>query len=327
MNSSASAVSVDRFATSHLPPDARYEAWLNRDWPRVAPIYRTVPTEPFNILMESALLGQLLLVRTEISAMTWERRAQDIRDSDFQPIIVNMMVRGAAQGDMDGRPFVEPAGAYHFHDLARPSLHGSTASLTYSLVLPRDLAKGWFTSLEDLHGLVVTGDMARALLDLAGTVWALLPSLDAGLAVRFQNAFLELLAAGAEAAGPAAPARSSAEAVLRERAVEAIDLRLGLERASTSELCRVLETSPEQLSVAFRGDGGLAAYLLGRRLDEARAALTGLERAEPIGNIAHRLGFSDAAHLSRAFRQRFGLSPRAYRKMGGDDGGPVNREP
>jgi AraC-like DNA-binding protein len=315
----SSPISVDRYSTEHMPPEARYEAWLKRDWPRAEPIYRTVPTEDFDTVMESVLLGQILFVRTEITAMTWERRAQDIRDSDFQPIIVNMMVKGSAQGDMDGRPFLEPPGAYHFHDLARPSLHGSTASLTYALVLPRDLAKSWFPSLEDLHGLVVTGDMAKALMDLAGSVWALLPSLDAARAVRFQNAFLELLAAGAEAAGPAAPTRSTAEAVLRERAIDAIDLRLGLERASTSELCRVLETSPEQLSVAFRGDGGLAAYLLGRRLDEARAALTGLERAEPIGNIAHRLGFSDAAHLSRAFRQRFGLSPRAYRKMGGDD--------
>ena len=319
MNSPASAVPVDRFATSHLPTEARYEAWLNRDWPRPAPIYRTVPTEPFDILMESALLGQLLFVRTEITAMTWERRAQDIRDSDFQPIIVNMMVKGEAQGDMDGRHFHEVTGDYHFQDLARPSLHGSTASLTYSLVLPRDVAKACFNSLEALHGLVVSGKMAKASLDLATTVWGLLPSLDAGRAVRFQNAFLELLAAGVEAAGPAAPARSSAEAVLRERAIEAIDLRLGLERASAAELCRVLETSPDQLSLAFRGDGGLAAYLLGRRLDEARAALTGLERAEPIGKLAHRLGFSDAAHLSRAFRQRFGLSPRAYRKMGGDE--------
>ena|GEM_PF-605271 len=313
----SAAISVDRYSTEGLPPDARYEAWLKRDWPRADPIYRTVPTEPFDTVMESVLLGQLLFVRTEITAMTWERRAQDIRDSDFQPIIVNMMVTGSAKGDMDGRAFFEPAGAYHFHDLGRPSLHGSTASMTYSLVLPREVAKAWFTSLEDLHGLVVTGGMAKALLDLAGTVWTLLPSVDAGMAVRFQNAFLELLAAGVEAAGPAAPKRSTAEVVLRARAVEAIDLRLGLERASSGELCRILGTSPEQLSVAFREDGGLAAYLLARRLDGARAALTGLDRAEPIGNIAHRLGFSDAAHLSRAFRRRFGMSPRAYRKMGG----------
>jgi len=94
-----------------LPPEARYEAWLKRDWPRSERIYRTAPAEPFNILMESASLGQTIFVRTEITAMTWERRAPDIRKSDFHPIIVTMMVKGMAQGDMHGRPFLEPDGA------------------------------------------------------------------------------------------------------------------------------------------------------------------------------------------------------------------------
>lgn len=38
-------------------------------------------------------------------------------------------------------------------------------------------------------------------------------------------------------------------------------------------------------------------------------------RAEPIGNVAHRFGFSDAPHLSRAFRTRYGMTPREYRQM------------
>ncbi|MDI1280690.1 helix-turn-helix transcriptional regulator [Brevundimonas sp.] len=71
----------------------------------------------------------------------------------------------------------------------------------------------------------------------------------------------------------------------------------------------------DDLGLAFRPDGGLKAYLLQRRLEGVRAALTGLAPAEPIGNIAHRLGFSDAAHLSRAFRRRFGLTPSAYRRL------------
>ena len=316
---SVEGVTVVRYSTADYPPEARYEAWLKRDWPRAELIYRTEPTEPFNILMESASLGQTLFVRTEITAMTWERRAQDIRNSDFQPIIITMMVEGVAEGDLDGRPFHEPAGTYHFHDLARPSLHGSTASLTYALVLPREVAKSRLGPIEDLHGLVVDGPMAKAVMDLAATLWPMLPSLTPEEAARFEAAFLELFAAGAAHARPRVPERSSADKLLRTRAVEAIDQRFGLEKAAPADLARVLNVAPDQLTAAFRGDGGLAAYLLGRRLDAARAALTGLDQAEPIGNIAHRLGFSDAAHLSRAFRQRFGLSPSAYRKLDGQD--------
>ena len=318
MSSSASSVPILRYSTEDLPPDERYDAWLNRDWPRSSQIYRTVPTEPFNVLMESAQLGQLLFVRAEISAMTWERREQDIRVSDFQPIIVNMMVRGAAKGVLDGRAFVEPSGSYHFHDLGRPSLHGSTASLTYSLFVPRELAEHWFSPIDRLHGLVIDGDAAAAAIDLAQTLWRMLPTLTPAGAARFERVFLELLAVGADHAVPAAPATTSADDDIRAAAIDAIEHRLGLQAATAAELSRVLKVPADALSAAFRADGGVSAWVLARRLDAARVALTGLERAEAIGNIAHRLGFSDAAHLSRAFRQRFGLSPRDYRKMKGD---------
>lgn len=318
MSSPTLAIPILRYSTEDLPPEARYEAWLSRDWPRPERVYRTVPTEPFNVLMESASLGQTLFARTEITAMTWERRLQDIRGSDFHPVIVNMMVRGTAKGDMDGRPFFEPEGSYHFHDLARPSLHGSTASLTYSLIVPRDLATVWFAPIDRLHGLVVAGEAAAAVMELAQNFWRMLPRLTPQGAARFERSFLELLAVGVEVGTPDAPVRATSEDALRTAAVAAIDQNIGLARASAGELCRALDVSSDRLAAAFRADGGVQAYVLARRLDEACSALIGLKRKEPIGNIAHRLGFSDAAHLSRAFRQRFGMSPRAYRQMNGD---------
>ncbi len=54
---------------------------------------------------------------------------------------------------------------------------------------------------------------------------------------------------------------------------------------------------------------------MGQRLDRACAALGQLEPPEPISNIAHRLGFGDATHLSRSFRKRYGMSPSEYRKL------------
>jgi AraC family transcriptional regulator, positive regulator of tynA and feaB len=38
-----------------------------------------------------------------------------------------------------------------------------------------------------------------------------------------------------------------------------------------------------------------------------------------IEQIAYRNGFNDAAHFSKSFRARYGVSPREYRKRG--DGG------
>ena len=64
-------IPVLRFLTDHLPPAERYRAWLLRDWPRRQNIFRTEPSEPFNTTWESALLGDIMFVYTEITGMRW----------------------------------------------------------------------------------------------------------------------------------------------------------------------------------------------------------------------------------------------------------------
>ena len=48
---------------------------------------------------------------------------------------------------------------------------------------------------------------------------------------------------------------------------------------------------------------------------QLQQALADQYRQESIGAVAHRLGFSDAAHLSRTFRGRYGMTPREYRQL------------
>jgi AraC family transcriptional regulator, positive regulator of tynA and feaB len=45
-------------------------------------------------------------------------------------------------------------------------------------------------------------------------------------------------------------------------------------------------------------------------------------RLKSISEIAFEWGFNDSAHFSRIFCNEFGLTPRAFRKMGMD--GKVN---
>ncbi len=305
-------IPVLRYSTDALPPDQRYSTWYLRDWPRSEPIYRTEPTEPFNTRWESVQLGQLIFVYAEITGMRWKRRRQDIRSSDFDPVIVNLMIEGEAQGDMDGRPFHERAGMFHFHDLARPSLHASTASRTYSLVIPRPVAEAWFAPVHDLHGLVVDGAAAATLFAHAAHLREMLPRLDLSEADRLGRVFLELLSVALLDRRPAPSSRLSAEDVLRRRAAEEIERCLGQDIV-IADLCRALGASRSRLFAAFQGDGGIQAYILGQRLERVRTALA--DPAEPIGNIAHRLGFGDAAHLSRSFRKRYGMAPSEYRRL------------
>ncbi len=304
-----------RFTTDDLPADERYRAWLLRDWPRTQPIYRTDPTEPFDTRWVSGQLGPVMFARVEITAMRWERRLVDIRGSDFDPIIISMMKTGEARGDFDGRRFHETPGTFHFHDLARPSLHVSTGSLTYNLVLARELAVEWFGPIGDLHGLVVPQRGAALAFALAEQVAEMLEDIDAEQADRLGRMFLETLAVALSAVRPPRADPVSRALRLRRRAEEMIDLRLASRDLGVEEIAQVLGVSRGRLFAAFQTGGGVRAHILTRRLERSRAALADPERDEAVGLMAHRFGFADAAHLSRAFRARYGMTPSHYRRL------------
>ena len=307
-------VPVSIFSTAQLPPAERYEAWLRRDWPRSEPVYRTDPFEPFDTRFESLPLGPLTFVYARITGMRWERRPETIRSSNFDPVIVNMMDEGLAEGDMDGRSFRQPAGHLLCCDLSRPSVHVSSASVTHSIIIPRDVAEQWCGPPRDLHGLTIGPPAADMIMAQAREVRRLFGRITHGAAERLGRVFLELLAAlldeRRQQDGPL-----PAAVQLRARAEARIDLMLDEDAITSDKLCRLLGVSRAELFEAFRAEGGVQQYVLGLRLERARAAVADAGRGEPIGEIAHRFGFSDASHLSRSFRARFGMSPREYRQL------------
>lgn len=91
-------------------------------------------------------------------------------------------------------------------------------------------------------------------------------------------------------------------------------LRSRLDNAPTAaELARELGSNERWLNALFRERVGMSAfeYLLELRLDYARELLK--EGRLQIQLIGSRIGYRNAGDFSRAFRQRFGVSPREYR--------------
>lgn len=80
-------------------------------------------------------------------------------------------------------------------------------------------------------------------------------------------------------------------------------------RHSAADLARSVGLSAHRLMHLFRAGTGLPLrrYALWLRL---RAALAVALRGATLTEAAHAAGFSDSAHLSRTFREHFGLPPR-----------------
>jgi AraC-like DNA-binding protein len=78
-----------------------------------------------------------------------------------------------------------------------------------------------------------------------------------------------------------------------------------------ANLCRVCGTSRSSLLRHFRAEVGATpkAYLLGRRLDEAKRLLEGGRYA--VSEVAHLVGYAHAGAFGEAFRRRFHVAPSA----------------
>jgi AraC family transcriptional regulator len=78
-----------------------------------------------------------------------------------------------------------------------------------------------------------------------------------------------------------------------------------------ADLAAAAALSQAHLARAFRNATGVSLhrYVLQRRLEHARVLLSGSD--EPVQAVAMQCGFADAAHLSKAYRRAFGITPAA----------------
>jgi transcriptional regulator GlxA family with amidase domain len=64
----------------------------------------------------------------------------------------------------------------------------------------------------------------------------------------------------------------------------------------------------------------MARYILRRRLEQCREAMTDrLQAGRSITAIATGFGFKSITHFSRAFRERYRLTPREFRQTNRSD--------
>jgi AraC-like DNA-binding protein len=74
--------------------------------------------------------------------------------------------------------------------------------------------------------------------------------------------------------------------------------------------------SPRYVNGVFKDAGAsVMRYVWTRRLENCRKDLLAAAHAgQSISDIAFGWGFNDLSHFSRSFKQKYGVSPRAYRR-------------
>lgn len=118
------------------------------------------------------------------------------------------------------------------------------------------------------------------------------------------------------ATGAPAPLESRVRPGALERAESFIDAHLSDGSLSVAAIARAAGVSVSRLHALAHEKGlSVGRMILARRLDACAAALVRAGSGVRLIDIAMDYGFVSPSHFSRAFRMRFGSTPKAYARL------------
>ncbi len=262
-------------------------------------------------------LPHAIIFRSRCAAQIMERGSREIALGQRQ-IMLMALVEGAVEGDADGKGFIFRAGDVAVFDYGRGYRSTTTDFDAIAVMSDRERLPAVF-NLPEAHGAVLPAATAAAgllhrqalaLYEFAGdlSLAEAAGALD-GLFATAGAALIALLA-GKRAAS------LGGDVALIEQALQVIDDSLQTSNLTPLRVAAALGWSRSTLYRVLEPLGGVGAVVRQRRL--ARAAQAVVAQAQgPLSarKLAAEHGFASESHFNRAFRARFGLTPRALHDL------------
>lgn len=255
------------------------------------------------------------------SAQKVVRTPSHIAHASDDCFLVSIQSRGQGVVRQDGRDAVLTAGDFALYDSTRPyELRFDDAFEQIVLKLPGERLRSELRDTEALTATTVSGraGAGHLLLGMIRTLREDIDTLQPASALAVANGVQSILVAGLQTL-PAAqsPSLSSLTAYHLARVKRSIDAQLADPSLSVGSLAAELSVSVSHIHRVFKSEPLTPAqYIWERRLEAcSRDLLEPRLAGKPVGEIAYGRGFNDAAHFSRAFRERFGCSPREWRQQ------------
>ncbi|TDG01871.1 helix-turn-helix domain-containing protein [Paraburkholderia guartelaensis] len=308
------------------PKNQKIEAWLHLLREMFVRLQYVHCDEPSDIALtasvEQRALSNLDVHLVSSTRQSLKRVPQRATDNEGEFFLFVMQVTGTGEVTQDDRRVVLTPGNFTMYDTTRPyELDFSAAFQQMVISVPRDQLCVQVPGAEKLTAYHVSGErpIGRLLRDMVHGLSAAIDEAQNGTQHLISQAVVDLIAANLRMHQPACGTMSSKLKRYQETRVKAFIK----ENATNSELTvsKVAEALDMSVSAIYRAFDGqhvsVAETIWLERLAAASMALRDHTLAsKSIKEIAFDSGFSEAAHFSRAFRQRFGVTPREFRASG-----------
>jgi len=274
---------------------------------------------PFFARSSITFLPDVLLSHARTSASRFDRNQRAIARSGIDDILVTVYLSGSFTSEVDGRVSVVEANEIAFFDLTRPfSIESRQPIHNIALHIPRRRLAALMPAMTDIHGFVLRQGATKQLLlaHLRACVEEA-PRISTAESQAVSDATLQLVVAGLQSAKRQA-AGSAAHVGLASLTdmTDFIEEQLGRADLGPEVLADEFSLSRATLYRLFEPLGGVAAFILDRRLNRALQAITAPHAAHlRLKQLAHELGFAHPTSFTRAFKKRFGMPPHEVRAL------------
>lgn len=309
---------MQSFSTRGLDPRRRLAYWNELAGASLVPLVAApVDPESFHGAIERARIGELSFTEAWSEAQRVQHTRAHVSRTPAGNWFLLVQLAGRACTRQGGQEATLEPGDFTLLDTSRPyetDLPGANRMLVIGI--PEARLRRQVPCAEALVALRMPGSGVGALLTrFLRRFWLQCRAdLEPQAAARVSSAFLELLGA-AYADHPAAlPAISGAAAAHRIRILDHIEANLHDPQLTPTAVAAACCITPRYLHHLFAGsEETVGRYILRRRLEDSARALSLPGSRRTVTAIALDHGFESPTHFGRAFRRRYGMSPREYR--------------
>jgi AraC-like DNA-binding protein len=294
-----------QWSTEAVAPDDRLAYWRDVVWQAFVPVTPEPlgPPEPFSGSVTASAIGALGAARIAADAQVVSRTAQQVRRDPGEVFFLNLPLTAGTWAAQDGREAWLAPGDFTLVDSATP------------------FELGFAAPFEQLSFTIPTATLTRLLADPAGATarrvrgdTATTFAGDAGAAATLGEHLTGLVALALGGLAPAAiPRRAD---VVLQLARDEIERSLGDPSLSPATVAAQIGISTRYLHRLFSESGGpsFGRHVLERRLERCDRALGDPAIAHwTITQIAFEHGFNDPSYFARAYRAKYGITPRRRR--------------
>ena len=280
---------------------------------------RTGDVDGFRGQLRSRVLDRMSVVEVTATSHEVHRTPALIAQASERYFKLNLQLEGTGLLIQDNREALLRPGDLAIYDTNRPyTLAFEEEARVMVVMFPCDA----LSLPTDYVGQLAAVRMAGST-GLSGIVGQFIRQLSENLEVlsgpsgsRLATNALDLVSTLLHAEMDIAPDRMKPQALLAVSVREYIEANLSDPQLSPASIAAAHFISTRHLHNVFHESGTtVASWIRSQRLDGARRELRDpLHAGKPVGAVAARWGFLDAAHFSRTFRDAFGVSPSDWRR-------------